>query len=167
MNIELAESSELDIIFDIYQQCRRVMESDGIFQWYDGYPTREIVADDIRNKTLFTSKKDSELCGVINISSDDEPECDHIEWKDKSAKTVAIHRLAVHPNFQKGGIARKLMDFAEEYAFKNGCTYVRLNAYSVNDRALRFYDMRQYERRGEVFFPGRTLPFFCFEKKLN
>jgi ribosomal protein S18 acetylase RimI-like enzyme len=59
------------------------------------------------------------------------------------------------------------MDFAENYAIENNYTSIRLDAFSNNPRALRFYENRDYQRRGEVFFPGRELPFYCFEKILK
>jgi len=90
-----------------------------------------------------------------------------VHWKNNEGKVLVIHRLAVHPPFQKQGFAKKLMDFAEDHAIKNGCAAVRLDAYSGNERVLRFYENRGYQKRGEVNFSGRVLPFFCYEKEIS
>ena len=81
-------------------------------------------------------------------------------------KIQVIHRLAVHPDFQRKGIARNLMDFAEAHAKNNSFTSIRLDAYTGNKRVLQFYENRGYIKRGEVKFKGRSLPFACMEKQL-
>ncbi|MNN72431.1 putative acetyltransferase [compost metagenome] len=77
-----------------------------------------------------------------------------------------MHRLAVHPEVQGKGIARKLIAFAEEYARQSGYSSIRLDTYSKNTRALALYPSLGYERRGEVFFPHRAVSFPVFEKVL-
>jgi ribosomal protein S18 acetylase RimI-like enzyme len=73
----------------------------------------------------------------------------------------------VNPKNQNQGIARKLMDFAEQRAMANGFAAIRLDCYSTNEKAVRFYENLDYLKRGEIFFPGRHHPFFCYEKLLN
>lgn len=79
-------------------------------------------------------------------------------------KVLIIHRLAVHPLFQNQGFAKRLMDFAEDYAINENFSSIRLDAYSANEKVLRFYEAREYKKRGEVYFPDRKLPFYCYEK---
>ena len=57
--------------------------------------------------------------------------------------------------------------FAENYAVVNGYTTIRLDAYSGNPRALHFYECRGYQKAGQLFFPGRELPFYGYEKILR
>jgi hypothetical protein len=59
------------------------------------------------------------------------------------------------------------MDFAERFAEANGYASIGLNACSGNGRALRLYDRRGCTIAGQVFFPGRELPFLCMEKILH
>jgi hypothetical protein len=65
------------------------------------------------------------------------------------------------------GIAGLLMDFAERLALTNKYGSIRLDAYTGNPQAIRLYDGRGYVRTGQVFFPRRTLPFFCYEKVIG
>ena len=103
--------------------------------------------------------------GVINISHIEELEYKTIVWSDNNGKCLVIHRLAIHPKNQKQGLAGKLMGFAESFAIENGYTSIRLDAYSGNERVLRFYENRGYQKRGEVNFSGRALPFFLLRKR--
>lgn len=85
-------------------------------------------------------------------------------WSDEGGEVLVIHRLAVNPEWQKQGIGRQLMDFTENYAAEKGYTSIRLDAYSGNPRALNLYERRGYRKVGQVFFPERELPFYCYEK---
>ncbi len=167
MTIEKATISQLDNIFQIFKDCRVKMESEGIFQWTEHYPAIEIIANDIRDGYLYCLNKSEETVGVINISDIQEQEYKSVHWQNNDGKILVIHRLAVHPKFQKQGFAKKLMDFAEDYAVRNHYSSVRLDAFSGNDIVLRFYENSGYQKRGAVFFPGRELPFYCYEKQLK
>ena len=59
------------------------------------------------------------------------------------------------------------MDFAERFAIENEYATIRLDAYSGNQRAIKFYEQQSYKKTGQVFFPKRTLPFYCYEKVLK
>jgi ribosomal protein S18 acetylase RimI-like enzyme len=68
--------------------------------------------------------------GVVSINSIQEDEYRSIPWEDKNGKILVIHRLAVHPKYQRKGYASKLMDFAEMPGFDNNYSSIRLDAYS-------------------------------------
>ena len=59
------------------------------------------------------------------------------------------------------------MEFAEEFARKNDYSSIRLDAYSQNDRVLKFYNKRNYYISGKVNFPEREYHFYCMEKEIK
>jgi ribosomal protein S18 acetylase RimI-like enzyme len=167
MKIKNVTITQKDEVFQLIMDCRKAMEEEGVFQWTDQYPTLKIISNDIQKGNLYRLTKNGKIAGVININELQDPEYKQVKWENSDVKIMVIHRLAVHPEFQKQGLAKRLMDFAENYAIENNYTSIRLDAFSNNPRALRFYENRDYQRRGEVFFPGRELPFYCFEKILK
>jgi ribosomal protein S18 acetylase RimI-like enzyme len=167
MKIKKVTITQKDEVFQLIMDCRKAMEEEGVFQWTDQYPTLKIISNDIQKGNLYRLTKNGKIAGVININELQDPEYKQVKWENSDVKIMVIHRLAVHPEFQKQGLAKRLMDFAENYAIENNYTSIRLDAFSNNPRALRFYENRDYQRRGEVFFPGRELPFYCFEKILK
>jgi ribosomal protein S18 acetylase RimI-like enzyme len=167
MKIKEVTITQRDEVFQLIMDCRKAMEEEGVFQWTDQYPTLKIISNDIQKGNLYRLTKNGKIAGVININELQDPEYKQVKWENSDVKIMVIHRLAVHPEFQKQGLAKRLMDFAENYAIENNYTSIRLDAFSNNPRALRFYENRDYQRRGEVFFPGRELPFYCFEKILK
>lgn len=167
MEIKLCQGCQSDEIFSILHNCKNDLDKQGIFQWTDDYPTLEIVENDIKKGHLYCAVIENLCVGVISLSDEQEPEYSAITWNDTADKVLVIHRLAVDPAYQGQGIAKDLMDFAELYGLHNNYSSVRLDAFSANKRVLKFYVNRGYQKRGEVFFPGRELPFYCYEKLLS
>ena len=119
IKIELATQNELDRVKEIAEACAKNMIENNIFQWNDKYPSREIFKEDIKNKSLYVSKINQEVVGCIMFSSRKDDVYKTVNWITKDEYNLYIHRLAVHPIFQKRGIARKMMDFAEDFAKSN------------------------------------------------
>lgn len=163
MKIELCREFQAEEIFKIYDDCRKAMQAAGIFQWQNEYPAIENIKQDIEDKTLY-GYYEKEMCmGAVCISTFQDEEYKEIPWEGPDENVVVIHRLAVNPDYQTKGIARLLMDFAEDFAKKENYSAIRLDSYSQNKRALKFYENRGYVKRGECFFSGRDMPFYCYE----
>lgn len=166
LNIEKGKISDLDQLFQIYVNGKTDLEKSGIYQWTNNYPTRSIIESDLKKDVLFVLKNGKEIIGAINISEEQEPEYESINWEFDNSKVLVIHRLVIDPKYQGKGYARKLMDYAEKFASKNNYSSIRLDAYSQNRRVIEFYNKRKYFIRGNVNFPEREYPFYCMEKEL-
>ena len=72
--------------------------------------------------------------------------------------------MAIHPEHQRKGYAKKLMDFAEATAKENNATSVRLDTFSQNHRNQKFYEARGYQKLESIYFPKQSKhPFYCYE----
>ena len=166
--IRLATKQDLSRIIEITRACAAFMISKNIFQWNEKYPSRDIFLADIEKKNLFIFKNESGLIGCVALSYDKDIEYNDIKWITKDDKNLYVHRLAVDPKFQKQGIGRLLMDFAEDYARDNKLKSVRLDTFSKNERNNRFYKSRKYIQLDDVYFPNQSeFPFHCYEKILD
>jgi predicted amidohydrolase/GNAT superfamily N-acetyltransferase len=166
LKIEKGKLSDLDQLFQIYVKGKIDLEKNGIFQWTNNYPTRSIIESDLKKDVLFVLRNDKEIIGAINISEEQEPEYETINWEFDNSKVMVIHRLVIDPKYQGKGYAKKLMDFAEKFANENNYSSIRLDAYSQNKRVIDFYKKRKYYVRGNVNFPEREYPFHCMEKEI-
>ncbi len=165
IKIELATQNQLDRVKEIAEACAKNMIENNIFQWNDKYPSREIFKEDIKNKSLYVSKIDQEIVGCIMFSSSKDDVYKTVNWITEDEYSLYIHRLAVHPIFQKRGIARKMMDFAEDFAKSNNYISIRLDTFSQNPRNNKFYKSRGYNKLDDVYFPKQSeFPFHCYEK---
>ena len=168
IKIELATLNELDRVKEIAEACAKNMIENNIFQWNDKYPSREIFKEDIKNKSLYVSKINQEVVGCIMFSSSKDDVYKTVNWITEDEYNLYIHRLAVDPIFQKRGIARKMMDFAEDFAKSNNYISVRLDTFSQNPRNNKFYKSRGYNKLDDVYFPRQSeFPFHCYEKLVD
>ena len=168
IKIELATQNQLDRVKEIAEACAKNMIENNIFQWNDKYPSREIFKEDIKNKSLYVSKINQEVVGCIMFSSSKDDVYRTVNWITEDEHNLYIHRLAVHPIFQKRGIARKMMDFAEDFAKSNNYISIRLDTFSQNLRNNKFYKARGYNKLDDVYFPKQSeFPFHCYEKLVD
>ena len=163
-NITEATPKDAGPIMSLISECTKDMEVNGIYQWDDKYPTRETIEVDIAKRSLHVFRIDGKCCGIIALDGNEPPEYGDVHWKYKTAKVLVVHRLAVDPLWQKRGIARRLMDFAEQYGQTNGYQAIRLDAFIKNPRGVKLYELRGYRKAGTVIL--RKGPFYCFETKL-
>ena len=142
------------------------MQASGIDQWDQTFPPEEIVRKDIAGKTAYVYFKDGQICGMFVMDENQSPEYGSVKWQLPAEPVAVIHRLAVKPACHRQGIASVLMDFAEREAAAKGYRVIRLDTYSHNSRATSLYLKRGYNQAGEVYFRGKPVPFYCFEKRV-
>ncbi len=165
--IELAKVEYLPRIKKIAEDCAIDMQNRGIFQWNENYPSSEIFKKDIDSNSLYVYMIKSKILGCIMISLNKDDVYNHVKWLTEDEKNLYVHRLAVDPKYQKKGIGRSLMNFAENYARNNGLKSIRLDTFSENERNNRFYKSRKYIQLNDVYFPNQSkFPFHCYEKIL-
>jgi ribosomal protein S18 acetylase RimI-like enzyme len=141
------------------------MIAGGLYQWDEHYPNLDIITDDVKAGNLYKISEKDRIAGVMVLNEQYPPEYDDLVWEDKGGRFLCVHRLCVHPDCQGQGYSKKLMHFAEEHAKKNGCSSIRLDTNTGNNRALALYDSLKYRRVGTVTF--RKGFFQVFEKVLK
>ena len=168
IKIKLAKIVHLQRVKEIANACALDMINRKIFQWNENYPSIEIFEKDIENKNLYVYENDSKILGCVVLSLAKDEEYKDVRWLTKDGNNLYVHRLAVDPKFQKKGIGRTLMDFAEEYARKSGLKSIRLDTFSRNERNNKFYKSRKYIQLDDVYFINQSeYPFHCYEKILD
>jgi ribosomal protein S18 acetylase RimI-like enzyme len=161
--ITLADHSHISSVMNVIHACTEAMRQAEIFQWDEIYPNREQIEEDVRGRTLYVALEKGICLGAVSLNEKQEDAYRQVEWCGAEPALV-IHRLCVDPAFQGLGIAGQLMGFAEDLALQRGYASIRLDAYSGNPKAVALYENRGYRRAGQVSFPRRDLPFYCFEK---
>jgi ribosomal protein S18 acetylase RimI-like enzyme len=165
--IRRARKEEIDEIMELIAKCVQVMQAGGSDQWDEHYPNREIISLDMERGSLWVCEENNAVAGILVLDEHQSEQYEEIEWTETQGPHLIMHRLAVHPEVQGKGIARRLSTYAEEYARQNGYSSIRLDTYAKNTRALALYPKLGYDFRGEVSFPGRIAKFPVFEKVLT
>ena len=166
--IRKALISDLETVKSLTEACAKKMINDGIFQWNDHYPSKEIFRKDIEEESLYVWDDKNQIKGCVMFSPEKDEVYNSTKWLTQDDKNIYVHRLAVHPKFQKKGIGNKLMNFAESIAKKLNFISIRLDTFSQNKSNNKFYESRGYQKLGDVFFRKQSeFPFHCYEKILN
>ena len=162
--IRKAKAAEILPLIEITKACAAHMIAQNIYQWNAEYPNSKAFENDLDREELYVLYASEMLVGCITVSTFKDREYDAVSWLTEDGAQYYIHRLAIHPNVQKQGYAKKLMDFAEGLAKKNNAVSVRLDTFSQNSRNQRFYENRGYKRLGNIYFPKQSEhPFYCYE----
>ena len=162
--IRLARIEELDSIYTLVQEAIRHMHEHGISQWDEIYPSKAILNADIENKHMHLIELEGRVAGFTVINEDQSPEYASVAWR-YDGRVLVVHRLTIHPDFQRRKLASSLMDFTEEMAAAENYDSIRLDAFTLNPAAFAMYEKRGYRKAGIVRF--RKGDFFCFEKEIS
>jgi ribosomal protein S18 acetylase RimI-like enzyme len=160
MEIRRAKTRDLNGIMNLVQSCVSDMEAREIHQWDEIYPDEGTIKNDIRKQQLYLLEDDGCLCGIIALNEVQEPEYKNVNWKFPG-KTLVVHRLAIEPSYQRKGLAKMLMQFAEKRAKEGHYENIRLDAFIHNPASVALYERLGYRMAGTVTF--RKGDFFCFE----
>jgi hypothetical protein len=112
MLIQLCTTNEIDKIMQIYDTARNFMRENGNkHQWDNGYPSKELILEDIRLKQFYGVYHEGELIGVFMLLLGEDPTYKHIKgrWQNEE-QYVVIHRIATLLHGK--GVAKACYDFA-------------------------------------------------------
>tara|TARA_S200000501_G_scaffold191116_1_gene179952 strand:- start:26691 stop:27191 length:501 start_codon:yes stop_codon:yes gene_type:complete len=162
--IRLGITSDINSVLNITKACGLHMVDNDILQWNENYPDKASFVNDIEKKELYVYHNNGRVVACISLCNKMDDVYESVNWKTINKNNLYIHRLAVHPEFQRKGLGKSLMDFAENYAKDNKYISVRLDTFSENKRNLKFYESRGYHRLGKIYFLKQSVfPFYCYE----
>ncbi len=155
---------DLERVVTIVRNATQFMAGNGIPQWDDVYPGKEILQADIGNQQMYVIENAKSVAGVITLSDYEPFEYGDVSWL-YSGKILVIHRLTIVPEHQGKKLASELMNFAEKEVASRCYDAIRLDVFTQNPSAIALYERRGYKQAGTVLF--RKGFFFCYEKKIK
>lgn len=162
LQYRMAEENDLDEIFDLFRQAIIVMDQNGIPQWDEIYPDKQVLSEDISHREMYVGTFGKEIAVVYVMNQEYDEQYRLGKWSYTGEDYRILHRFCVHPNYQNAGIGRKTIHYIETSLRRNGIESIRLDAFSRNPYALRLYQKAGYEIVGEAEF--RKGRFYLMEK---
>jgi len=162
--VRKANIKDINTVLDMFKNAINVMNANGIFQWDDIYPNKDILNKDIQNNQMFLGEINGEIVSAFVLNQECDEEYENGNWNYKQGSFAVIHRLCVNVKSQNMKIGTKTMNIIEEMLIENSIEAVRLDAFSLNPYALKMYEKLGYVNVGEVKW--RKGLFYLFEKKL-
>lgn len=162
-----ATEDDLPVIGEMFGECKEYLEARGILQWDEKYPNHEYFEKAMEGEELFVLKKGSETLGTMVLDEWQTQEWQNASWTEHEGSPLILHSFCVDPSAQGGGYGSKMLQFAEDFATNQGYSALRLDTYSGNEGAVRFYEKRNFRKTGEVILSGKPEgheKYICFEK---
>ena len=134
-NIRLSTKLDVDEIMCILSEARETIGRLGIDQWQYGYPTRDIIKDDVSNGRSYVVEDENGICAVFSVIDDGEPTYRKIysgQWLCEGRPYLALHRIAIRVRKRGSGIAGKIIDFIAEKARQDDYASIRVDTHQGN-----------------------------------
>lgn len=163
MEVKRACPDDVAHILEIVNQARNIMrESGNITQWTSGYPSKEIILNDILQGHGFICVVDEEVVGYFCFMKGEDPDPNYqiIEkgnWLNDFPYGV-IHRLASGRKVK--GIAQKAFDFAFSQS-----SNIRVDTHHDNIPMQTFLAKAGFTYCGVIYVADGT-PRDAFQKQL-
>lgn len=97
-------------------------------------------------------------------------------YLEKQNDKIYLGMLTVSPDLQGGGVGKKLMQAAEDFAKQSGVGKISMTVISVRRELIEYYERRGYKRTGETKpfpmddpkfgMPKQFLEFIVMEKSI-
>ncbi|MGM0902261.1 MAG: N-acetyltransferase family protein [Bacillota bacterium] len=162
-----ATYEDVPVITEMFEDCKSYLEQRGILQWDEHYPSQDYFETAFKGENLFILKINDEIQGAMVLDEWQTDEWKQAQWSEVEGSPLILHSFCVHPSVQGGGHGGRMLEFAENFTRENGYPALRLDAFSGNEAAVKFYEKRRYKRTGVVELDGKPAgheKYYCFEK---
>lgn len=125
MGLELLKIEDIDIVEKMIEEGRKHIQTFKIKQWVNGYPNRDTIKEDIKNKAAYVYKEDEKILAYFALF-DYEKTYDYINgsWL-LDEPYVVIHRMVVS-DFEKGLGSKTFNELKKNY------NHIRIDTHEGN-----------------------------------
>ncbi len=171
MQIRKSTVEDADALLELFDEARGTIAKLGINQWQNGYPSREVVDEDLAKGRSFIFDVDGAVRGTFVLIENGEPLYDRIydgHWKtgDDSKNYVAIHRVAVSVCMRGQGVSTAIIDYASARARALGRGALRIDTHEGNVVMRRMLEKHGFEYCGIIYLENGD-PRVAYEKLLK
>jgi len=166
MEIIQAKSTDLVEILYLLKVCTRDMNSKGLRYWSSAFPAADQIDRDVLNGHIYLVKEKGVCKGMVTLDSTEPEDYRQMNLSPDNSRPLFVYCMAVHPMWQGKGIARMMIEFAQEMARKNGFTCIRLDIYQSSEDARQLCEKLSFREIGSFQANYQRIPYVCYEKQL-
>lgn len=143
MEIAKGTMEDLEEVAQLYDETADFLERHVNYPgWRKGlYPVRENASEAIEEGSLYVAREGNKLVGSFILRQEPEDAFPKMDWgvELEHREVFVVYTFAVHPDHQKRGIGRAMLDYILQLAQENGIKAVRLDVYEKNLPAISLY----------------------------
>lgn len=152
IQIRQARSADIEAISAGYDELFAYEQSRGSStNWKPGiYPTDAVPRACVPAGTMYALDHAGEIRASMILDSSQAPEYAQINWAYPAApeKVLVIHTLCVPPSQAGRGYATKMVEFAKDFARRNGFEAIRIDTWENNEPAKALYAKLDFRLAG-------------------
>ncbi|MEU9132831.1 GNAT family N-acetyltransferase [Kitasatospora sp. NPDC048540] len=136
MRVETAEPADLDRLLAFRTEAAGWLSALGSDQWSRPYPADKLLAT-IQAGTVFMLRDGEMTAGTITLT----PEAEDGLWTPAELREPAryVNKLTVSRAYAGQDIGGRLLNWASNRAAGEGAQWLRLDAWTTNERLQRYY----------------------------
>ena len=134
MKIEKASNVDLEKMYAITKSCGKQMVENGIFQWNELYPSKEVLQKDIELQQIWKLTNSNSIVGIIVLTEIEDKEYKNVKWLTKNIKDPGLDT-----HFEKIKQNSLTMPDALKSYNQSG-----LNQSQINFRKKKIYSLGEY-----------------------
>ena len=168
MIIRIAEKKDIDRIMQIIADARESIGKLGIDQWQYGYPTRDLIKEDVDLSRGYIVEDDGEVVATFAMLCDGEPTYKKIycgAWLSEG-KYIALHRIAISSDRRGKGIADEIISFLSDSALKIGAGSIKVDTHTGNMPMRKMLEKHGFEHCGTIYLQDGQARV-AYEKLIN
>lgn len=144
---------DLNKIMQLIGHSRQLMRDSGNYrQWTNGYPTADLITDDIKNGHSFVVTDGGVIVGTFAFIIGHDPTYNHIEggfWDDDTHPYGTIHRMARAQGAH--GIFKAAVDWC-----RSQITSLRIDTHADNATMIHLIERYGFSYRGIIYVSDGT-----------
>ncbi len=169
MTFRLAEEADFPAIMELIREAQAALRADQVPQWQNGYPTEEIIREDIRKGENYICEEEGRLIGTMVLSFAGESTYQTIydgQWLTEGEPYGVIHRLAVSNQRKRTGVAKSMLDQAFLECRKRKVKSLRIDTHEKNRAMRSWLEKNQFHFCGKIFLTSQGDPRVAYEQKI-
>ena len=170
MTIRSATKKDIPSIMEIIKDAQLHLANQKIDQWQDGYPTVEIIENDIANNESFVVVNERDIpFATTMFTTSPEPTYTNIEGNWVTPVSISygvIHRLAISAKHRKQGMAKSVFQEFENRLVKNNIYSMKVDTHRGNKGMQHMLTSIGYQYCGVIYLESGD-ERLAFEKVLK
>ncbi|MEW1680422.1 GNAT family N-acetyltransferase [Streptomyces sp. NPDC093594] len=136
MKITSATPADLDQLLNFRREAAEWISKLGSDQWSRPYPADRLLAT-IKAGTVFMLRDGGHTAGTITLTSEAEEGLWSVE--ELGEPSMFVNKLTVAREYSGRELGSRLLDWAGDRAYRAGAKWLRLDAWTTNERLQRYY----------------------------
>ncbi len=149
-----ATLDDLDAVWDIIQNAKKLLKADGSDQWQSGYPSRLSMEQDIEANSCYLLMYGDEIVGTGTLMLQGDTHYAYIvdgKWKNAGYPFATINRIAITSGYRGKHFANYIMSTLISIAYTNGVRNIRISTHEKNERVHNLVQNFGFVQHGKVY----------------